>query len=99
MRPDNPRVSAADPQAPHALRLRVRYSEVDRMGYLWHGHYLALFEEARTDWLRARGLTYRALEDAGILLVVAETGVRYLKPGGYDDVPNLAHNNQNQGFT
>ncbi len=55
------------------------------MGYLWHGHYLALFEEARTDWLRSRGFSYRALEDAGTLLVVVETGVRYLKPGGYED--------------
>ena len=55
------------------------------MGYLWHGHYLVLFEEARTDWLRARGLSYRALEDAGTLLVVVETGVTYFKPGGYED--------------
>lgn len=55
------------------------------MGYLWHGHYLVLFEEARSDWLRARGLSYRALEDAGTLLVVVETGVSYLKPGGYED--------------
>jgi acyl-CoA thioester hydrolase len=64
---------------------RVRYSEVDRMGYLWHGHYLALFEEARTDWLRACGYSYRVLEDEGTLLVVAETGVRYLKPGRFED--------------
>jgi len=55
------------------------------MGYLWHGHYLVLFEEARADWLRARGLSYRELEDAGMLLVVVETGVSYLKPGGYED--------------
>ena len=55
------------------------------MGYLWHGHYLALFEEARTDWLRARGMSYRALEDTGTLLVVVEVGVRYLRPGAYED--------------
>ena len=65
--------------------MRVRYAEVDRMGYLWHGHYLAYFEQARTDWFRARGGTYRALEDAGTLLVVVETGVRFRKPAGYDD--------------
>jgi acyl-CoA thioester hydrolase len=55
------------------------------MGYLWHGHYLAYFEQARTDWFRARGGTYRALEDAGTLLVVVETGVKFRKPAGYDD--------------
>jgi acyl-CoA thioester hydrolase len=67
----------------------VRYSEVDRMGYLWHGHYLALFEEARTDWLRARGLSYKALEDEGTLLVVAETGVKYLRPGQFEDLVHV----------
>jgi acyl-CoA thioester hydrolase len=55
------------------------------MGYAWHGHYLAYFEQARTDWLRERGASYRALEDAGTLLVVVETGVRFMKPAGYDD--------------
>jgi acyl-CoA thioester hydrolase len=66
-------------------RVRVRYAEVDRMGYAWHGHYLAYFEQARTDWLRVRGASYRALEDDGTLLVVAETGVKFLRPAGYDD--------------
>lgn len=81
-----PGPSCEDGRAWHATAQRVRYSEVDRMGYLWHGHYLALFEEARTDWLRARGLSYRALEDEGTLLVVAETGVRYLRPGQFEDL-------------
>jgi acyl-CoA thioester hydrolase len=65
--------------------VRVRYAEVDRMGYAWHGHYLAYFEQARTDWLRVRGASYRALEDSGTLLVVVETGVRFHRPAGYDD--------------
>lgn len=56
------------------------------MGYLWHGHYLALFEEARTDWFRAQGLSYRTLEDEGTLLVVAEAGVKYLRAGQFEDL-------------
>lgn len=55
------------------------------MGYLWHGHYLSYFEQARTEWLRARGATYRGLEDQGTLLVVVETGLTFHRPGGYDD--------------
>lgn len=66
-------------------RIRVRYAEVDRMGYLWHGHYLAYFEQARTDWLRARGTSYRDLEDSGTLLVVVETGLHFRKPAAYDE--------------
>lgn len=80
------RVTRPPAPAPVSLtRIRVRYAEVDRMGYLWHGHYLAYFEEARTDWLRARGTTYRALEDAGTLLVIVETGLRHHRPARYDD--------------
>lgn len=67
------------------LRVRVRYCDVDRMGYLWHGHYLAFFEEARTAWLRSRGASYRALEDTGVLLVVAEAAVTYSRPAAYED--------------
>lgn len=59
------------------------------MGYLWHGHYIALFEEARTDWLRAQGLSYRVLEDEGVLLVVAEAGVKYLRPGHFEDLVHV----------
>lgn len=77
---------ATPPPATSVTTVRVRYAEVDRMGYLWHGHYLAYFEEARTDWLRARGTTYRDLEDAGTLLVVVESRVRHHRPALYDDV-------------
>jgi acyl-CoA thioester hydrolase len=72
------------------LRIRVRYCDVDRMGYLWHGHYLAYFEEARTAWLRSRGASYRALEDAGVLLVVAEAEVTFRRPAAYDDVVEVS---------
>jgi acyl-CoA thioester hydrolase len=81
----SPRAPAAAVTRWHTNRQRIRYSEVDRMGYLWHGHYLALFEEARTDWLRALGFSYKALEDAGVWLVVVEAGVRYLRPGQFED--------------
>ncbi len=80
------RVTRPPAPAPVSLtRIRVRYVEVDRMGYLWHGHYLAYLEQARTEWLRARGTTYRSLEDQGVLLVVVETGLSYLRPGTYDE--------------
>lgn len=66
-------------------RLRVRYCETDRMGVAHHGSYIAWFEEARTEWLRARGASYRAWEEAGVFLQVVEVSVRYLKPTTFDD--------------
>lgn len=55
------------------------------MGFLYHGHYLAYFEQGRTEMLRSLGATYRELEEQGTLLVVVETGQRFLRPAGYDD--------------
>ncbi|MEZ6006626.1 MAG: thioesterase family protein [Planctomycetota bacterium] len=69
----------------HSTRLRVRYGEVDRMGVAYHAHYLVWFEQGRTEYLRSLGSTYRALEEAGTLLMVTETGVRHLKSARYDD--------------
>lgn len=68
---------------PH--RIRVRYCETDRMGIAHHGSYVAWFEEARTEWLRHRGKTYRQMEDDGNLLQVVDFAVRYRKPVDYDD--------------
>ena len=67
-------------------QVRVRYGEVDRMGVVYHAHYLPFFEQGRTDWLRDRGQTYRGMEEAGYLLLVVEVGIRYHAPAHYDDV-------------
>jgi acyl-CoA thioester hydrolase len=67
------------------IRIRVRYGEVDRMGYLHHGNYALFFEEARTELIRKLGLTYREMEDQGILLPVRELHIHYYKPAFYDD--------------
>jgi acyl-CoA thioester hydrolase len=66
-------------------RLRVRYCETDRMGVTHHGSYIDWFEEARTEWLRARGKSYRAWEEQGVFLQIVEVAVRYRRPTTYDD--------------
>lgn len=66
-------------------RLRVRYCETDQMGVSHHGSYIDWFEEARTEWMRARGRTYRSLEEEGIFLQVVEVHVEYHAPSTYDD--------------
>lgn len=67
-------------------KVRVRYCETDRMAVAHHGSYVAWFEEARTEWLRARGKTYRQMEDEGNLLQIVEFVCRYHKPVDYDEV-------------
>lgn len=65
--------------------LRVRYSETDRMGIVYHAHYIVWFEIARTDYCRAAGMPYRALEDSGLLILVTAVECRYRGSARYDD--------------
>jgi acyl-CoA thioester hydrolase len=68
------------------INIRVRYSETDRMGYLHHANYLNYFEVGRTEILREMGLTYREMEEDGILLPVLSVNVNYKAPAYYDDI-------------
>lgn len=70
----------------HETTIRVRYAETDRMGLLHHATYAVYFEQARTEMLRSRGLSYREIEDAGHFLVIIELGCKFKKPAYYDDL-------------
>jgi acyl-CoA thioester hydrolase len=66
--------------------LRSRYSETDKMGYVYYGRYLEYFEVARTEMIRSLGFPYQKLEEQGILLPVVESHVDYKAPLYYDDL-------------
>ena len=66
--------------------IRVRYGETDQMGYLYYGNYALYYEVGRTDAIRSLGLTYKALEEMGVALPVAELHVNYYRPAFYDDL-------------
>ena len=67
-------------------KIRVRYAEADRMGYVYYGNYAMYFESARTEMLRSLGFSYREWEDSGIILPVRELQIRYHAPAYYDDL-------------
>jgi acyl-CoA thioester hydrolase len=66
--------------------IRVRYSETDQMGVVYHTHYLVWCEVGRTDFIRQLGVPYAALEADGLFLAVAEAGIRYSAAARYDDM-------------
>lgn len=66
--------------------IRVRYGETDRMGYLYYGHYPEYFEVARTDMIRSLGISYREMEDQGIILPVRSLHIEYRQPALYDEM-------------
>lgn len=73
----------------HQIDIRVRYPEVDAMGYLHHSRFLQYFEMGRVELLRAMGHAYADLERAGIFFVVTRAEVRYRAPARYDEVLRL----------
>ncbi len=73
--------------AVHESRYRILYRDIDSMGVLYYGRYLALFELGRTDWQREEGLRYRAMEEEeGKMLPVLRAECRYLAPLRFDDL-------------
>lgn len=65
--------------------LRVRYSETDRMGIVYHGAYVSWFEVGRTEFCRAAGFPYRRMEDDGLWILVTRVECVYRRPARYDD--------------
>ncbi|MFO0961423.1 MAG: thioesterase family protein [Phycisphaerales bacterium] len=72
-----------------SIDIRVRYCECDPMGVVHHTVYPVWFEMGRTELLRQTGTTYRAFEEAGILLAVVRMELTYKQPARYDDLVRL----------
>src|SRR5687768_12998841 len=71
----------------HETEIRVRYAETDKMGIVHHSNYLIWFEAGRSDLCRARGFSYKEMEEQdNALMVVAETYCRYKSPAFYEDI-------------
>ena len=68
------------------VKIRVRYKETDQMGYVYYGNYAQFFEVGRVEWLRALGVSYKSLEESGIMLPVIQLNINYMKPAKYDDL-------------
>ena len=73
----------------HLTEIRVRYGETDRMGFCYYGNYAQFLEVARVELLRSQGISYKELEDEGILLPVRNFSIKYIAPSRYDDLLSI----------
>lgn len=73
----------------HTIHFRVEYHETDGQRRVHHANYLNYFERGRVEMLRAVGFNYKALEDAGQMLVVTEMQVQYHWAAEFDDLLTL----------
>ena len=69
----------------HTITIVPRYAETDRAGVIHHSVFPVWFEMGRTELLRANGVVYRELEEAGIFFVVAQLHLKYRRPVLYDE--------------
>ncbi|MFT7250634.1 MAG: acyl-CoA thioester hydrolase [Flavobacterium sp.] len=70
----------------YQFSVRVRYAETDQMGVVYHGNYAQYFEMGRVEWLRNMGVSYKWMEENGIMLPVVSLTINYKKPARYDDL-------------
>jgi acyl-CoA thioester hydrolase len=70
----------------HKFSFRVRYGETDQMGVVYHGNYAQYLEMGRVEWLRDLGISYKSMEENGILLPVISLELKFKKSAVYDDL-------------
>lgn len=56
------------------------------MGVVYHANYLVWCEVGRTEFIRARGLSYAEMERQGVGLAVADLSMRFHAAAKYDDL-------------
>lgn len=70
----------------HRTQFRVRYADTDKMAFVYYGNYARYFEIGRVEALRSLGISYRQLEEEGVMMPVLENYSKYLRPAFYDDM-------------
>jgi acyl-CoA thioester hydrolase len=70
----------------HETQIRVRYGETDQMGVVYHGNYAQFLEVARVEWLRSIDISYRKMEEEGVMLPVVNLNINFKKPAVYDEL-------------
>ncbi len=67
------------------LKITARYAETDMMGIIHHSVYAVWFEAARTEFIKAVGVTYTQIEKSGIMLPLSQLNCKYHSPVRYED--------------
>ncbi len=55
------------------------------MGVVYHGNYAQYLELARIEWLETLGISYKKMEEEGVMLPVYNLNISYKKSAVFDD--------------
>ena len=80
------------------LQQRVYWDNTDGGGVVYHAQYLNLFERARTEWLRSRGIVQSALQRSeGLVFAIRRMEIDWLAPARLDDLLDISVQAVNAG--
>src|SRR5690606_35161928 len=68
-----------------SVTIPVRFSEVDSLGIVWHGHYILYFEQGREAFGKTYGIDYRTVQKAGYTTPVVKSTCEHKLPLRYGD--------------
>ena len=59
------------------------------MSFVYHGNYVKFFEMGRIAWLKKIGVSYRKMEENGIINPVIDLKINFRKSAKFDDIITL----------
>lgn len=74
---------------PFIYQRRANYYETDQMGIIHHSNYIRWMEEARIEWMKWIGVTYKEMEENGIISPVLNVSCDYHSMVRFDDVVKI----------
>lgn len=70
----------------HTSETDIRFSEVDSMGIVWHGHFIKYFEDGREAFGKKYNLGYMDVYEEGFFMPIVDVQCSYKSPIRYRDV-------------
>ncbi|MDR1886684.1 MAG: acyl-CoA thioesterase [Prevotellaceae bacterium] len=67
------------------VRVKIRFSETDSMGVVWHGNYIRFFEDAREAFGIKYGIPYLDVYHNGYYTPIVSVNCEYKSPLKYGD--------------
>ena len=64
----------------HTIQVKVRFSEVDSLGIVWHGNYLKFFEDVREYLGLEYGMSYNEMHKHMLIMPIVDTQMAFKSP-------------------
>lgn len=76
-------------QISETSKVRVRFTETDPLGIVWHGNYIQYFEDGREAFGRAHGISYLDQQAEGYTSPIVKSSCEHKLPLRYGDVATI----------